>query len=98
MNINVYTQYKVKIVCESSTLSEDCETIYDDIRHNEKSEEEMIITGTKLIQLIANELQEYYISEFTISDKKLYFEVFDYNTGDSESISYYIEEYTEKDI
>ncbi len=98
MNIWTGTRYKVRIVVESCTLSEDCETIYDNIWHDEKSEEEMIITGHELIGLIVKELQNSEIDSFNTTDKEIQFETYYHLTGEGDTIHYYIEEYTEKDI
>ena len=92
MNINIYQKYKVRITNDSTRLSEENETIYDNIFVDEKYENEIIIDGGKLMDQIAELLKDNYISEFVIVGKELHFKLFNYNNGETESICYYIEE------
>lgn len=86
MNINIYEDYAIKYIVNSRRLSEENETIYDNLFNDEKFEKLDIINGGKLIELIINKLSDNYISEFVIVGKELHFEIFNYNDGESESI------------
>lgn len=98
MNINIYQKYKVKITKEWSELSEENETIYDNIFEKGNNEVTLIIDGGKLIEEIADFLKEDYISEFTIVGKEFHFEFFNYYTGENEHICYTIlEDIVEKE-
>lgn len=90
MNINIYEKYKVKITKEWNELSEENETIYDNIFEEGSNEVILIFDGGKLLEMIADNLKEDYLSEFVIVGKKLHFEYFNYNNGESEHICYEI--------
>lgn len=90
MNINIYENYKIKEIHKWNTLSEENETIYDNIFVNNKSERIEIIDGSLLIERITNRLKESYLSEFIIVDNKIVIKYFDYNNGENWSITYEI--------
>ena len=90
MNINIYQKYKVKITKEWNELSEENETIYDNIFVKDKNEYIEILDGGKLLDMIADNLKENYFSEFVIVGKELHFEYFNYNNGESKSECYEI--------
>lgn len=90
MNINIYEKYKVKITKEWNELSEENETIYDNIFEKGSNEVILIFDGGKLLEMIADNLKENYLSEFVIVGKELHFEYFNYNNGESEHICYEI--------
>lgn len=90
MNINIYEDYKIRISGEYCNLSEENETIYDNIFVKDKIDKELILNGGKLLSLIANRLNEDYISEFVIVGNEIHFELFNYNNGESASICYEI--------
>ena len=85
MNINIYEMYKIKYKCEVSRLSEENETIYDNIFVHDNYEKEYEIDGGKLINEISAKLQDNYLSEFVIVGEDLHFEFFNYNNGESSS-------------
>lgn len=85
MNINIYEMYKIKYTCESVRLSEENETIYDNIFIRENYKKEYEIDGGKLINEISNKLSDDYLSEFVIVGKDLHFDFFNYNNGESSS-------------
>jgi len=88
MNINIYSSYKVKILTESNRLSEENITIYDNIFVKEKYENVKILDGGKLLEMIANNLNETYFSSLILSEKIIRFEYFNYNNGESWNIIY----------
>lgn len=90
MNINVYQKYKVKIKKEWIELSEENETIYDNIFEKGSNDITLIIDGGKLLDKIADNLKENYFSEFVVVGKELHFKYFNYNNGESEHICYEI--------
>ena len=90
MNINIYENYKIKEIHKWNVLSEENETIYDNIFVNNKSERIEIIDGSLLIERITNRLKESYLSEFIIVDNKIIIKYFDYNNGENWSITYEI--------
>lgn len=90
MNINIYEKYKVRLTKEWSTLSEENETIYDNIFEETKNEETLLIDGYKFFDIISSMLKEDYISEFTIVGKEIHFEYFNYNNGENAHICYEI--------
>lgn len=92
MNINIYQKYKIKFTNEYSCLSEENETIYDNIFVNDTIKKEIIIDGAKLMDIIAENLKDTYISEMTIVGKEIHFEIFNYNNGETESKCFKIEE------
>ena len=90
MNINLYEDYKIKFTGEYNRLSEENETIYDNIFVEDKIDKELILNGGKLLSLIADKLNENYISEFVVVGNEIHFELFNYNNGESASICYEI--------
>lgn len=92
MNINIYSKYKLLIISHSSRLSEENETIYDNIFVKDNFEQEILIDGGKLLEMIQNQLQDTYLSEFIFYEDKLHFKHFNYNTGESDNICYKIKE------
>lgn len=92
MNINIYQDYKVTISGEYCYLSEENETIYDNIFVKDKNIQTLIINGGKLMNMIIEKLQNNYISEFVIVGNDLHFEIFNYNNGESSSICFHVEE------
>lgn len=90
MNINIYQKYKVRITNDSSRLSEENETKYDNIFVKEIYTDEIIIDGGLLLETIAGKLKEQYFSEFTIVGNELHFEYFNYNNGENEHICFAI--------
>lgn len=92
MNINIYSKYKLLITDHSSRLSEENETIYDNIFVKDKFEQEVLIDGGKLLEMIQSQLQDTYLSEFIFCKDELVFKHFNYNTGESNNICYKIKE------
>lgn len=92
MNINIYSKYKLLIISHSSRLSEENETIYDNIFVKGNFEQEVLIDGGKLLEMIQSQLQDTYLSEFIFCKDKLYFKHFNYTTGESDNICYKIKE------
>lgn len=92
MNINIYSKYKLLIINHSSRLSEENETIYDNIFIKDNFEQEVLTDGGKLLEMIQNQLQDTYLSEFIFCKDELVFKHFNYNTGESDNICYKIKE------
>lgn len=92
MNINIYSKYKLLITSHSSRLSEENETKYDNIFIEDKFEQEVLTDGGKLLEMIQNQLQDTYLSEFIFYKDELHFKYFNYNTGESDNICYKIKE------
>lgn len=90
MNINIYEMYDVIYTNESIRLSEENETKYDNIFVKEKYKDNLEINGGRLLEIIAEKLQDPYLSEFVIVGKELHFEIFNYNNGEHQSICYTI--------
>lgn len=96
MNINIYEKYKVTISSEFTTLSEENETIYDNIFFKNEYHNEGIIPGGKLQEMIGYELQRSELSEFVIRGNELHFEYFNPMNGESGSKCFTIESTYEK--
>lgn len=92
MNINIYSKYKLLIINHSSRLSEENKTIYDNIFVKDNFKKEVLIDGGKLLEMIQNQLQGTYLSEFIFCKDELVFKHFNYNTGESDNICYKIKE------
>ena len=90
MNINIYQKYKVIITITGSELSEENETIYDNIFEDYHSESIITIDGGELLNKIADNLKDNYFSEFRVLLNELHFDYFNYNNGESEHICYEI--------
>lgn len=86
MNINIYEDYAIKYKVNSTRLSEENETKYDNLFIDKEFEKLEIINGGELMELISSKIIDDYISEFVIIGKELHFEIFNYNNGEHESI------------
>lgn len=96
MNINIYEKYRVIISSEYTTLSEENETKCDNIFVKNEYHNEEIISGGKLQEMIAYELQNSELSEFVITGNQMHFEYFDPNNGEIGSKCFTIESTYEK--
>lgn len=96
MNINIYEKYRVIISSKYTTLSEENETKYDNIFVKNEYHNEEIISGGKLQEMIAYELQNSELSEFVIIGNQIHFEYFNPNNGESGSKCFTIESTYEK--
>ena len=92
MNINIYSKYKLLIINHNSRLNEENKTIYDNIFVKDNFKKEVLIDGGKLLEMIQNQLQDTYLSEFIFCKDELVFKHFNYNTGESDNICYKIKE------
>lgn len=90
MNINIYQKYKVIITITGSELSEENETIYDNIFTNYHSKASITMDGGELLNKIADHLKDNYLSEFRVVLNELRFDYFNYNNGENEHICYKI--------
>ena len=86
MNINIYEDYAIKYKNNSTRLSEENETKYDNLFNKEEYDHIELINGVDLLKLIVSKITEHYFSEFTVIGKELHFEIFNYNNGESQSI------------
>lgn len=96
MNINIYEKYRVIISSEYTTLSEENETIYDNIFVKNEYHNEEIIPGGKLQEMIGYELQNSELSEFVITGNQMHFKYFNPNNGEYGSKCFTIESTYEK--
>ena len=92
MNINIYEDYKIKVTGDYTHLSEENETIYDNIFIHDNINEEVILTGSELLDMIGARLLDNCISEFVIVGNEIHFETFNPNNGEHSSICYEIKE------
>lgn len=92
MNINIYSEYEVRILNKSITLSEENETKYDNIFNDEIYVDYITMNGGKLLEKIKHLLDDNYLCEFNIVSNKLHFDYFNYNTGESSHVQFIIEE------
>lgn len=96
MNINNYSKYKVKVIVETSRLSEECVTKYDNIFVQDRNVSIIEMDGATLLDKIARNLKENYLIEFATAGKRLHFDYFNYNTGEDEHICFEIIEMGDK--
>ena len=92
MNINIYEDYKIKVSGEYTRLSEENETIYDNIFIHDNINEEVILNGGELLDIIGARLLDNCMSEFVIVENEIHFETFNPNNGEASSICYEIKE------
>lgn len=92
MNINIYEDYKIKVSGDYTRLSEENETIYDNIFVKDKIDKEIILNGGELLDIIGARLLDHCISEFVIVGNEIHFETFNPNNGEGSSICYEIKE------
>lgn len=96
MNINICEKYKVIITSEYTTLSEECESKYDNIFVKHEYHNEEIISGVKLQEMIGYELQHPGLFEFVIIGNQMHFEYFNPSNGEFGSKCFTIESTYEK--
>lgn len=92
MNLNIYETYKIHITGNYIYLSEENETIYDNIFIHDNINEEVVLTGSELLNIIGARLLDNCISEFVIVGNEIHFETFNPNNGEGSSICYQIVE------
>lgn len=90
MNINIFEKYEIKMLIESSTLSEENTTKYDNIFVDDNSIVITTIDGSELLEKISANLQQNYLMEFVINDNEIHFEYFNYDNGEHAHICYLI--------
>ena len=93
ININIYQKYKVNISGRYSYLSEENETMYDNIFRTEDYTRLLIISGGELLEMIIQNLEKPDISEFYIDsvNKDLRFSYFNPNNGEGGHETFSIE-------
>lgn len=91
MYINIYEKYKVIISSKYTTLSEECESKYDNIFVTNEYHNEEIVPGGKLMDMVGYELQDSELSEFIIIGNQIQFKYFNPNNGESGSKKFIIE-------
>lgn len=96
ININIFEKYRVIVSSEYTTLSEENETIYDNIFVKNEYNNEEIIPGGKLMDMVGYELQNSELSEFVITGNQMHFEYFNPFNGESGSKCFIIESTYEK--
>ena len=84
MNINIYQKYKVNISGRYSYLSEENETMYDNIFRTEDYTRMLVISGGELLEMIIQNLEKPDISEYYIDsvNNDLHFRYFNPNNGE----------------
>ena len=90
MNINIYEDYKIKVTGDYSHLSEENETINDNIFIHDNINKEIVLNGGELLDIIGARLLDHHISEFVIVGNEIHFEAFNPNNGENSSICYEI--------
>ena len=96
MNINIFEKYRVIVSSEYTTLSEECETKYDNIFVKNEYHNEEIIPGGKLQEMIGYELQNSELLEFVITGNQMHFEYFNPFNGEGGTKCFTIESTYEK--
>lgn len=91
MNINIYSEYKVRIHTKGSEI-----VAYDEFREFENTEI-VIIDGGRLLEKLKKILENNWLSSLDIDSKKQTIKVETFNpmTGEGEDTTYEIKEITE---
>ena len=89
MNISVFADYKIKCRGKYSynTPSYDCPNDW----HTERVRWQKTMSGGKLMEFIAKELNEFNLIEVDFRDDYIYFDHFNPNTGECSNYYYHIE-------
>ena len=86
MDINVFTKYKVKYTCKYSYINED-----GDFRDDEAAWEH-VLDGWSLIEHIIRLMNDVDFMRILATDKMIYIEHFNPNTGEPADYTYEFEE------
>ena len=97
MNIDIYSIYKIEIESEYNYLSEENESIYDNIFETEKIKNKDIINGGALIDVIKLNISRDYIDNIYIKDNTIKISTFNFNTGETSSVKLKIERVKENE-
>lgn len=91
MSIDIYSNYKVRFLSNGAYISQEDSTP-DDIVFNEyENDEELIIDGGRLLDIIKVKLNNNYLQEFSVIDDTIRIETFNYMNGESDKYIMVIE-------
>ena len=91
MNIDIYSEYKIYYCTDGCRISQENSTPNDIVFDNFEYDSEFQWRGGKLLEEIAERLNQDYLQDFSMIDDKIKFSYFDYNTGEAEDITMKVE-------
>lgn len=95
MSIDIYSKYKVRFLSSGAYISQEDSTPDDIIFTHYENDEEQIIDGGKLLDIIKYRLDDSYLQEFSIIDNTIRIEIFNYMNGESDKFIMVVERYIE---
>lgn len=96
MNINIYSKYKVRFLSSGAYISQEDSTPDDKVFNHYENDEEEIIDGGKLLDIIKYRLDDSYLQEFSVIDNTIRIEIFNYMNGESDKYIMVIEDLESK--
>lgn len=96
MNINIYSKYKVRFLSNDAYISQEDSTPDDKVFNHYENDEEEIIDGGKLLDIIKYRLDNSYLQEFSVIDNTIRIEIFNYMNGESDKYIMVIEDLENK--
>ena len=95
MNIDIYSNYKVRFLSNGAYISQEDSTPDDIVFTKYENDEELILDGGKLLDIIKCKLNNSYLQEFSVIDNTIRIEIFNYMNGESDKYIIVIERYLE---
>lgn len=95
MSIDIYSKYKVRFLSSGAYISQEDSTPDDIVFTHYENDEEQIIDGGKLLDIIKYRLDDRYLQEFSIIDNTIRIEIFNYMNGESDKFIMVVERYIE---
>lgn len=95
MSIDIYSKYKVRFLNSGAYISQEDSTPNDIVFNHYEDDEEQIIDGGKLLDIIKYRLNDSYLQELSVIENTIRIETFNYMNGESDKFIMVVEEYLE---
>lgn len=98
MSIDIYSKYKVRFLNSGAYISQEDSTPDDKVFNHYENDEEEIVDGGKLLDIIKYRLDSGYLQEFSVIDNTIRIEIFNYMNGESDKYIMVVERINEKEV
>ncbi len=97
MRIDIYSKYKVRFLSSGAYISQEDSTPDDYVFSHYEDDKEEIIDGGKLLDFIKYKLDDNYLQEISIKNNTIRIETFNYNNGESDTLTIVVDRIEEKE-
>lgn len=95
MNIDIYSKYKVRFLNSGAYISQEDSTPNDIVFKHYEDDQEQIIDGGKLLDIVKYRLDDSYLQELSVIENTIRIETFNYMNGESDKFIMVVEEVLE---